>query len=458
MTPPDGPPFFSPPRTYVLEDVWDVPDAAARAERLIALWPEARLCRFTYDDLPDIVVEEGWDRFPRMGRLDVVPPPIPVLGLFRFDEEAVCRDAERMAEAYTGDGSFPWDVAAGGRPFVFFCSSLEEVRPNPHHVCRAQWRLHQGRGCPHQCRYCSLGGSLLINLNVEQYVERLGDLVRENPWQKTFLIDDTMDVLTLEPQLDWMAPLMRFFEATGDRYLIIHTKSDRVEALLDAGAPAHTIMAWSLAGPTQSRRIEPLTATTEARIEAARRCQDAGMTVRYKFKPIVPVPGWRDEAARTIDLALARTRPDNLSMTVLMWMDAEELEAAIPPDLIDPDFQAAAREAAADAADSWRVGPFPDASREAVYRHYLAEVRRRDPDVPVTISTESLEMWRRLGPDLGFTPATYVCGCGAQATPGRRVLDANPWDEARRARTWDGRPARPARQERPFRPHQEGLP
>jgi len=61
----------------------------------------------------------------------------------------------------------------------------------------------------------------------------------------------------------------------------------------------------------------------------------------------------------------------------------------------------------------------------------------------VTISTESLDMWKSLGTDLGFTPATYVCGCGAGATPNLLKLQTNPWQDARAARTWDGAPAMP---------------
>ena len=439
---------FEPPRIYVLQDVWENPQAARRAERLARACPGAEARTFTYDGLPDIVVEEGWDHFPRMGALEAVPPPSLLLGLFRFDGEAVARDAGRMREAYTGDGHFPFELAAGGGAFAFFCSnagnfscsSLAEIRPNPEHVCRPQWRLHQGRGCPHQCFYCSLGGCLISHLNTEEYIDRLADLLRRNPWQKTWLYDDVMDVLTLEPQLDSLGPLMRFFQTTQDRYLIIHTKSDRVRALLEADAPRNTIVTWSLSGPTQSRELERGSGSTESRIEAARQCRDAGMTIRYKFKPIVPVRNWREEAAYTIELALGRTDPDNLSMTVLMWMQVEELNRCISTDFLDADCLRAA-EAAADEMKGSHVGPFPHDVREEIYRHYLAEIRSSDAAIPVTISTESLAMWKTLGEALGFTPANYVCGCGAGATPGKRVLETNPWSDAKAALTWDGRPA-----------------
>lgn len=440
--------YFQPPRMYVLRDVWGNSHAARRAERLAEAWSGIEVRNFTYDELPDIVVEEGWDHFPRMGTMKEVPPPIPVLGLFRFDRETVAADAARMRKAYTGDGQFPFELAAGEGAFTFFCSvspnfacsNLSELRPNPEHVCRPQWRLHQGQGCPHQCSYCSLGGYLISHLNTEEYIERLGDLLRQNPWQKTWLYDDAMDVLTLEPQLDTLGPLMRFFQSTKDRYLIIHTKSDRVQAAIEAGAPRNTIITWSLTGPTQSSQLERGSGTTESRVDAASRCQEAGITVRYKFKPIVPVRNWREEAERMIDLALSKTRPDNLSMTVLIWMNVGQLKGCIPPDLLDEDCLRAAEEAATNMAESY-LGPFPHEVREQIYRHYLAAIRRRNPEVPVTISTESMDMWKSMGKTLGFTPANYVCGCGAGATPDQRILKTNPWRDAQNALTWDGKPA-----------------
>jgi len=151
------------------------------------------------------------------------------------------------------------------------------------------------------------------------------------------------------------------------------------------------------------------------------------------------VPAWREEAAYTVEQALTRTRPDNLSMTVLMWMRADDLKGCIPPDKLDAGFLKAAEDAAPALAND-RNGPFPEPVREMIYRHYLAEIRRHDPNIPVTISTESLAMWKRLGKELGVSPATYVCGCGAGCTPGKRRLHTSPWRDAAAARTWDGRP------------------
>jgi hypothetical protein len=435
--------YFKPHRVYVLDRVWQDPLAAARAERFCSYLPEAKAVTFALTDLPDIVAQEKVGVRTQMGQQDFIPPAIPFLVMYDFDRERVNENERKLKAAYTGEGDFAWSRAAGGDTFRFFCSDgVYRNRPAPDHVCRPQWRINQGIGCPHQCRYCHLGYALIAGANVEEYVEHLAQLVAQNPWQKTYLYDDIMDVLTTEPALNAVPLLMKFFQESKDYYLILHTKSDRIEPLIEAGYPKNTIIAWSLSTPSQSRLIEPMAGTCESRIEAARLAQRAGMTVRFKFKPIVPLKNWRYEADLMMDLMFRRTRPDNLSATVLMWKDLSRLLACIPAAMMEPDFVAEA-EKAADELKGDRNGPFPEHVREQVYRHYLACVRKYDADVPFTISTESLSMWQRLGPTLGVTPANYVCGCGAGSTPGRKRLDTSPWSDAQAARTWDGLAATP---------------
>ena len=71
-----------------------------------------------------------------------------------------------------------------------------------------------------------------------------------------------------------------------------------------------------------------------------------------------------------------------------------------------------------------------DDVRQAIYEHYLAEIRRWDADVPVCLSTENFRMWDRMAPKLGVTATRYVCGCGPQSTPGKKVLDCHPFQVA----------------------------
>jgi len=308
--------------------------------------------------------------------------------------------------------------------------SPDDIKPCPEHVCRPCWRLNISPGCPHQCFYCGLAGFMCVGLNMSEYIANLDKLVEANPWQLTYLVDDASDVLALEGEMGLLGDLSEYFGRKDERYVIVHTKSANVDFLNDLKHNGHTIMCWSLSAHTQSTELERVSGSTVERIEAARKCQEWGMPIRFKFKPIVPVRNWRDEAREMIRLMFERTRPDNLSMTVMVWTEFEELERTIDLDVLDQDFVAAARKAKDDDTPS-KLRPFPHEVRREIYEFYLKEIRAIDKDVPLTISTESLDMWRDLGPLLGVRPDNYTCGCGPCAVPGLKTLDQSPWKAAK---------------------------
>ncbi len=154
-----------------------------------------------------------------------------------------------------------------------------------------------------------------------------------------------------------------------------------------------------------------------------------GEALRYKFKPIIPVKTWREDAAEAVRLVFGRTNPDIVTLCCFMWMDIEDMVRRLGEDLLDPDFVKAARDAREETKGT-RTQPFPIAQRAEIYDHYLSEIRRWNPDVPVSLSTENFEMWKLFGPKLGFTATNYVCGCGPESVPGARKLACHPFKVA----------------------------
>jgi spore photoproduct lyase len=221
---------------------------------------------------------------------------------------------------------------------------------------------------------------------------------------------------------------VKYFAGT-DRYFLIHSKSANVDHLLDLDHKGHTIVLWSLTSETVTRDLEKDSAPTRDIIEAARKCQDAGYPVRFKFKPVVPVVGWRQECADMIRQVFERTRPDMLSMCT-MWCHLADLKIIIPPDLLDPECLRACEEGAEEMKNLTQR-PFPHNTRAEIYSFLLDEIRKWDKDIPVSISTETQEMWRDFGPKLGFGMNRYVCGCGPQAVPNVKRLKANPFTIAK---------------------------
>ncbi len=424
---------LDPPALYAHESVLA---READRERMLRV---VQACGRTMDDvlvyaddqLYDLIEKRGFrSARRRMGTLAEVHDPALLFNTFRFDGRAP-EAREALAERFSGFRGHLADALLGYGAFDWFCAGLKDDPHRNDKVCRPCWRLHFQQGCVHRCRYCGEGGLLVTMTNVEDYIQQLDKVIAAHPWQETYLLEDDADIPCLEPELGCLGPIIEYFGTVEDRYLIIHTKTWNTDWMRSLDHRGHTIVVWSLTSHTVSREIEPKSGTTEQRIEAARRLQEAGYTIRYKFKPIVPVRNWRQEATDMIELALTRTNPDNLSLFSFAWCTVDQMKEMLDVEMLDPSFVRAAEESV-EAVAHTLAKPFPEHKRAELYEHYLAEIKRWNPEVPVCLSTETWDMWKRFKDRLGMTPTNYVCGCGPQAVPWRRKLDVNPFAVARR--------------------------
>jgi len=425
---------LSPKHVFIHQDVRDHPVWGATAERLCTGLGEAgrQPVYFADADIPRLASEHNWAQARRrMGTCPDLDDPDVLLNVFDLDgSRAEQRKAtvEQCPEGARGIAS----AALGSGAWVFFNAMLESDQRRHDKVCRPAWRIHMASGCPHRCAYCGLGHVMPCMVNVEEYVAGLDRIVRDHPWQQVYLYEDDAEALALEPELGAMQALVEYFAGRENEYLLVHTKSANVDHLLDLDHRGHTIMLWSVTSDTVSRVFEAGSGTTEGRIEAARKCQEAGFPVRFKYKPIVPVANWRGECREMIRLTFEQTKPDVISFFTLAWMSYQDMCAAFDTSLFDPAYVKAAEESV-EAMKDTMTKPFPPWVREEIYRFFIDEIRRRDPDVPISLSTETWEMWKELGPLLGQTPANYVCGCGPQAVPNCKKLSVVPWEVATNA-------------------------
>jgi len=434
---------LNPPGIFVSDRVVGNSECEERLSRILDALGTANYEVVADKDIPKMLERPEWQGLQgRAGARERIDDPVFFFNTHRFDgrKEAVRQDIMRSGPAFGFGAEHISDALLGYHHFLWFNSDQapRDIKPCPDHVCRPCWRLRTMLGCAHRCLYCDLVGFMIIGLNMREYIARLDELVEANPWQLTWLLDDESDVLITEPERGAFADLAHYFARKDNRYVVIHTKSANVDFLENLGHRGHTIMCWSLSAETQAGELEKLSGTTDERIEAARKCQQWGYPVRFKFKPVVPVRGWRDEAREMIRRVFDKTRPDNLSMTALVWTPMEKLEAMFDLDTLDPEFVDQARKTAKRHTEFPRMRPFPHYMRKEIYDFYLDEIRTIDPDVPVAISTESIAMWRELGPKLKLRPGNYTCGCGPTAVPGLKTIPENPWKIAKPVATIPG--------------------
>jgi len=410
---------LDPASIYAFDDALADDRCRERVERMVhALGrPLSDVQAVSTADIPRMVGERGWTRARvRQGAHAGHTEPDLVFTRCKFDDAPeIAPVLERCPEGTPA--SLVRDMLGHGGV------QQHNERLDSGRICRSRSQFDTIYGCPHGCAYCSGGKVATIFANVEEYIERpVAPAAEANPWQKVFMFNSCLtDILAFEPEYELVALLSAHFERTPDQWHLIHTKSANVDFLVDEPLE-RTICLWSMTSATVSREIEPRSATTEERIEAAAACRDTGYPVRVKFKPIVPVRGWQDEAREMIRGVMTQAPPETIGLCFVAWMSGEELERIIDPGMLDPRFLAGMREAAEEMRGV-RPGPFPHDLRAEVYDFYLREIRRYDAETPVFLCTESRDMWREFAPRLGFGPRDYPCGCGPQCPPGTRRVE-----------------------------------
>ncbi|MBN2449446.1 MAG: hypothetical protein JXR77_03600 [Lentisphaeria bacterium] len=289
-------------------------------------------------------------------------------------------------------------------------------------VCWPTYNFGTVVGCSHGCLYCGNGRSgrfLSIALNLEEYIERVvGPVIERNPWNRVFrMILHGADLITLEPEYGLFELFAAKLAGYEDRYGHFHTGSANVDWLAELPHRDRLVGVWSLPCETVAREMEPGSGSPLERIKAGRTCNEMGIPVRYKLKPVIPVRNWRQEYATLLEQVLTLSRPESVGFCLYIWNSFESMSRTLPMELLDPECVEAARAAAATIRDR-RVGPFPHETRKTIYQHLIRECRRWDRDVKLYISTETREMWDELKDELGQDPESYVCGCSSVAVPG----------------------------------------
>jgi spore photoproduct lyase-like protein len=306
----------------------------------------------------------------------------------------------------------------------WYCHLRDAARvgENQNGQCQSAMELNIVEGCVFRCAYCGFGRALVFHLDLERWMEELPRLFAEHPTQRLFKYSNMTDLPPFEPEAGLVAPMVQRFATEPDRYLMLFTKSDNVDFLLDLDHNGHTIVSWSVSSDTVSREIDKRAATMTERIEAMRRCQQAGYIVRARLSPIVPVRNWREEYEQLFEQMFAVARPDMVTLELLGWFDFEDLSQLIDPALLDADAYAAA-EATADELRDVNWSPFTEQTHIDVYRHCIETVKRLSPDTPVSVCHGTPRAWDELGSLMGMTPDNYICNCGPDSTPGGALYD-----------------------------------
>ena len=403
------------PEVVVLDRVRTNPQAAARLDRMMAVIQADRVTDVDDAGLAELLEARGWNKGgKRTGQYHLDHDPALIFSTF------VWLTPEELAERRARNPGLHRSLLQGAGAWTLRDSDTQHAARNC--VCQTAWEIHCGYGCLHACDYCHIPPYFIVMLDLEELATRVRAFGETIPWQNLYKFDNGTDTITLEPEYGASEVMVNAFADWPGRYLMLYTKSDNVDHLLDLPHNGHTLISWSIAGNTAGTLIEKKTPTPEARIVAMEKCEAAGYPIRARISPICPVKNWRDENRDLIHNLLARTTPEVISIDILGWMTAAQMKDGLDISLFDPAY--AAELDRLDAADFKPNGKhlFPHAMRADILRFVIEEIHRVRPDQPVSLCMETTDMWRELGPLLGMRPDNYACCCGPTTVPGHPML------------------------------------
>ncbi len=406
---------LKPPAVYITREAEQDERCARRVERMLTAMDCDTIVRDVTDEqLAAIIEERGWQEERRWGQ--VAHPTDPPIVLNTFKNHHTQAERRRRLERHPAlrvsrlHGYFGFDFRSDGSP---------EYRKREGRVCQSAWEFHTIWGCPFRCSYCWFGTVLNVMVDIEAFLEHADARIRElAPPQTIYKWDNGTDINCFEPEYDATRLMVGYFARQKQNFLLLYAgKSGHVDFLLDYPHNGQTIIQWSVSARTQSTAIEAETAPWDQRIEAAAKCQEAGYPVRFRFSPILPVKGWREENRELIELLFQKTRPDVIALCMFGWMDYSLAAQCLDLSLLDAE-HVAAMETMAPFLTGKRYGPLPHEARAEIHGYLFEEIRRVSPDTPVTLCLETPAMWAEFGRQPPKPGAPYPCVCGPYCTPG----------------------------------------
>ncbi|MEW5816951.1 MAG: spore photoproduct lyase family protein [Spirochaetota bacterium] len=202
-------------------------------------------------------------------------------------------------------------------------------------VCPHFLELKWAYGCPFNCAWCYLKGTLRLLPTKTKPVVKKFDKIEEH-LQVFFRKSREKEILNTGELADSLmyesnsTPFSKFviplFESQNRHRVLFLTKSNRIENLLSIEKHSRTTVSFSINAEPVSEKWEKAPSVRD-RIEAAKRVTEAGYETRIRIDPIVPISDWKKHYCNIIDFVLKRFVPERITLGTLRGLQSTINEA-----------------------------------------------------------------------------------------------------------------------------------
>lgn len=179
-------------------------------------------------------------------------------------------------------------------------------------------------GCQFDCEYCFLQGTyrgrhprIKFNLNIEKLLKQLDKDIEKRSGRRiqVYHMGENQDSLAFDGIFPLTTILVPFFAYKNARLMLL-TKSDYVNNLLDLKHNRHTIASWSINSDFVTKNIEHNTAPLESRIDAAHKVQERGYLLRIRFDPLLIISSrdWKKDYEDMLNKVFKKLKPERITL------------------------------------------------------------------------------------------------------------------------------------------------
>jgi len=261
-----------------------------------------------------------------------------------------------------------------------------------------EYYIVHGHNCPCDCEYCFLQAYLehsvpTIYVNRGEILDAIRATTHSTPPGAVFHTGELSESLAWDEVTKLSAQLIDLFRTLGDATLELRTKLTDVDCLLSTTPADNVVLAWTISPPSIHRAYERGTPSPLNRIEAARKCRDAGYRVGFRLDPTIRAADWAsgyDELIGAVYDMFPAGEIDSFVLGAFRYPRALEHVAR------------ARRPRSRLFLDEFVRGlngkfRYFRPLRQEMYRHAVDSIRRRDPRVGIRLCMESNEVRECVG-------------------------------------------------------------
>jgi len=205
-------------------------------------------------------------------------------------------------------------------------------------VCPHFLELKWAYGCPYNCAWCYLKGTLRllptktkpvlksrrkISSHLKAFFNATSGGYPSELLNTGELADSLMDEKCDNPFSEFIISL---FQSQKKHKVLFLTKSNNIENLLSRASP-QVIVSFSINTKTVAKRWEIGAPSPIKRIEGAEKVARAGYEVRVRLDPIVPIQNWYQEYVELLRIIFKKITPERITLGTLRGLQSTINEA-----------------------------------------------------------------------------------------------------------------------------------